>query len=122
VTGEDCHIDVQPAWVTSMAWPQVSSQDEPEHLLIGTINGSVALLTIFPRNKQREELVHCSEQYGKWVIILLSHHYLFITYLYNSLLMERLTSVGKIFGSIFFTMSSVVLSLLSSSGREAVFF
>lgn len=64
VTGEDCHIDTQPAWVTSMAWPQVTSQDEPEHLLVGTINGSVALLTIFPRNKQREELVHCSQQYA----------------------------------------------------------
>jgi hypothetical protein len=112
VTGEDCHIDVQPAWVTSMAWPQVSSQDEPEHLLVGTINGSVALLTIFPRNKQREELVHCSEQYGKWDIILHIHHCLFITYLYNSLLVKRLTSVYKIVGSIFFIMLSVVLAVI----------
>ncbi|XP_069694063.1 probable E3 ubiquitin-protein ligase HERC1 isoform X1 [Periplaneta americana] len=64
VTGEDCHIDTQPAWITSMAWPQVASQDEPEHLLIGTINGSVAMLTIFPRNKQREELVQFSQQYA----------------------------------------------------------
>ncbi|XP_021933596.1 probable E3 ubiquitin-protein ligase HERC1 isoform X3 [Zootermopsis nevadensis] len=64
VTGEDCHIDTQLAWVTSMAWPQVTSQDEPEHLLVGTINGSVAMLTIFPRSKQHEELVHCSQQYA----------------------------------------------------------
>lgn len=101
MTGEDFHIDTQPAWVTSIAWPQVTSQDEPEHLLVGTINGSVALLTIFPRNKQREELVHCSQQYGKWEIIFLHFRYLFITHLYHSLLMKRLTCVGKIIGSIF---------------------
>lgn len=101
MTGEDFHIDTQSAWVTSMAWPQVASQDEPEYLLVGTINGSVVLLTIFPRNKQREELVHYSQQYGKWEIIFLHLYYLFIMHLYPSLLMKRLTCVGKIIGSIF---------------------
>jgi hypothetical protein len=68
VTGEDCHIDIQPAWITSMAWPQLTSQDEPEHLLVGTINGSVNMLTVFPRNKQHEELVNCSQQYGECTV------------------------------------------------------
>jgi len=68
VTGEDCHVDIQPAWITSMAWPQLTSQDEPEHLLVGTINGSVAMLTLFPRNKQHEELVNCSQQYGECTV------------------------------------------------------
>jgi hypothetical protein len=92
VTGEDCHIDTQSSWVTSMAWPQVTSQDEPEHLLVGTINGSVAMLTIFPRNIQHEELVHCSQQYGKCKIIFLHVYYFFGTHFYHSLLMNMLTA------------------------------
>ena len=65
VTGEDCHVDAQNAWITAMAWPQLASQDGPEHLLVGTINGTIAMLTIFTRNMQREEFVHCSQQYGE---------------------------------------------------------
>lgn len=70
--GDDCYIDCQTVWVTTMCWPKMrNSECMQEHLLMGRINGTVALLTIEPNNIQREELDDCSQLGGNAVASVL---------------------------------------------------
>ncbi|XP_068081364.1 probable E3 ubiquitin-protein ligase HERC1 [Anabrus simplex] len=57
LTCDEYHIDVQQAWVTALCWPRFRCDGGPEHMLVGTINGTVALLNILPHSTQKEELV-----------------------------------------------------------------
>ncbi|XP_054287973.1 probable E3 ubiquitin-protein ligase HERC1 [Macrosteles quadrilineatus] len=59
--GEDFLIDSQPEWITALCWPQISIVGHSQEcLLVGRINGSVAMVTVEPGNWHTDELVNCS--------------------------------------------------------------
>lgn len=62
---QEWYIVEQTAYITSTAWAKVETGDDVYHLLIGKINGSVALVTVSNNEKVSEELDHCSKSYGK---------------------------------------------------------
>lgn len=58
-------IDCQPAWIKSLCWPKVRSPEElAEHVLIGRGDGSVTMYCVKPGLVKKEELHHCSKEYG----------------------------------------------------------
>lgn len=63
---KEFYIDEQSAYITSIAWPKVEKQSEKQHLLVGRINGSVAIVTFNNDQKETEELENCSKSYGKF--------------------------------------------------------
>ncbi|XP_049838129.1 LOW QUALITY PROTEIN: probable E3 ubiquitin-protein ligase HERC1 [Schistocerca gregaria] len=63
-SAENCQIDTQEAWVTALAWPQVAcTERNSEHLLVGTITGSVALLTVSKGCVQHDDLIIGTQPY-----------------------------------------------------------
>lgn len=70
MTGAKCLLDVQPHWVSSLAWPENdpggSCAEESLHvLLVGRIDGTLALLEVLDAsNMQRTELQHCYRKDG----------------------------------------------------------
>ena len=80
VAGGRGHLDVQPHWVTALAWPQNkviggSLGLSIDSLLIGRLDGSLALITVIDSSTfRRVELEHCGRKDGQFrqntVIIL----------------------------------------------------
>jgi len=75
--GQSGHLDVQPHWVTALAWPQSKGLIEGclgltiDSLLIGRVDGSVAVIEVFDSSTFcRKELQHCSRTGGKWDEVL----------------------------------------------------
>ena len=73
VGGQSGHLDVQPHWVTALAWPQSKGLIEgclgltTDSLLVGRVDGSVAVIEVFDSSTFcRRELQHCSRTGGKW--------------------------------------------------------
>lgn len=72
VGGQSGHLDVQPHWVTALAWPQSKGLIEGclgltvDSLLVGRVDGSVAVIEVFDSSTFcRKELEHCSRAGGK---------------------------------------------------------
>jgi len=70
--GQSGHLDVQPHWVTALAWPQSKGLMEGclglsvDCLLVGHVDGSIAVVEVFDSSTFcRKELQHCSRAGGK---------------------------------------------------------
>ncbi|XP_062869323.1 probable E3 ubiquitin-protein ligase HERC1 isoform X2 [Trichomycterus rosablanca] len=65
VNGGKGLLDIQPHWVSSLAWPENEAGgpcagESHELLLVGRIDGTLSLLEVLdPSNMQRTELQHC---------------------------------------------------------------
>lgn len=64
-------LDLQPHWVSALAWPEEGpaaawTGDAPELLLIGRMDGSLALIEVVDISAMhRVELEHCYRKDGK---------------------------------------------------------
>ena len=74
------HVDIQPHWVTALAWPQNKGLIEGclgltvDSLLVGRLDGSVAVIEAIDSSTFcRKELEHCSRSNGE--IYLLLHQF-----------------------------------------------
>jgi len=70
------HLDVQPHWVTALAWPQSKGLIEGclgltiDSLLVGRVDGSVGVIEVFDSSTFcRKELQHCSRPGGTVVVL-----------------------------------------------------
>ena len=69
-TGGPGHLDVQPHWTTALTWPRHKGAFEgglglvTDCLLIGRLDGSLAVIDVFGQNFRRRELQHCFRQDG----------------------------------------------------------
>ena len=66
------HLDVQPHWVTALAFPQHKGLMEgcmgitTDTLLVGRLDGSVAMIDVIDSSSfRRSEIQHCSRTGGK---------------------------------------------------------
>ena len=65
------HLDVQSHWVTALTFPRYKGLFEgsmglaTDCLVVGRLNGSVALIDIVGQSFRRSELQHCSRQDGE---------------------------------------------------------
>lgn len=60
-------IDDQTEMVTSLVWPKRRRENvvSKEYLLVGKIDGSVALISLYKGMKHVEVLVNCSMQHSE---------------------------------------------------------
>ena len=72
LVGGQGHLDVQPHWVTALAWPQHKGLIEgtlglsTDVLLVGRLDGSLAAIEVFDHTTfKRSELEHCSRKGGE---------------------------------------------------------
>ncbi|KAG8440199.1 hypothetical protein GDO86_006116 [Hymenochirus boettgeri] len=70
VNGGKGIVDAQPHWVSALAWPEenpaaIWNIDAPESLLVGRVDGSLALVEVTDASTmKREELEHCYRKEG----------------------------------------------------------
>lgn len=62
-------IDDQGEFVTSIAWPKCRRENvvSKEYVLIGRIDGSVALISLYKGTKHVEVLVNCCMPHSKYI-------------------------------------------------------
>ena len=64
-TGGCGHLDVQPHWTTALTWPihkgvfEGSMGLATDCLLVGRLDGSLAVIDVVGQNYRRKELEHC---------------------------------------------------------------
>ena len=75
-TGGRGYLDIQPHWVTVLAFPQHKGLMEgclgitTDTLLVGRLDGSVAMIDVIDSSSfRRSELQHCSRNDGKIQLI-----------------------------------------------------
>lgn len=60
---KEFYIDEQSAYITCVTWPKIERQSEKQQLIVGRINGSVALVMFNNEQKETLELENCSKSY-----------------------------------------------------------
>lgn len=65
-------IDDQHEFVTCMTWPKYKHEDvnKKDYLLVGRIDGTVSLISVYRGNKEIETLINCSLSHGKFLVFV----------------------------------------------------
>lgn len=64
----NCFIEDQHELVTSITWPKLKYDDNSlkEYLIVGKIDGTVSLISIYKKEKEIQHLVNCSMAHRKY--------------------------------------------------------
>lgn len=65
-----CFIDNQNDFITAMTWPSFKSREDysKNYLIVGKIDGSVSLISIYKDEKEVVPLANCSTTHGKSIL------------------------------------------------------